>query len=89
MSKRTTGTILLFIAALLYATRYIAAAIFGSGMLGWSAENFQALLQYVGSDLTTWSIVALVLGVVYVLWAEVEVIWISRKGSHFQQPSKE
>ena len=74
MSRRTTGTILLGIAAILFVARYLAAAIFGTGMMGWSAENFRALLQYVGPDLTTWSIAALVLGVLYLLWAEAEAI---------------
>lgn len=79
MSKRITGTMLLFIAALLYATRYLAAAIFGSGMMGWSSENFKALLQYVGSDLVTGSIVALVFGIIYLLWAELEQAGVIKK----------
>jgi hypothetical protein len=78
MSRRTTGTLLLVIAALLYSVRYLAAAIFGSGMMGWSAENFQALLQYIGSDPLIWSATALAFGVVYLLWAEIEAIWISK-----------
>jgi hypothetical protein len=72
MSRRTTGTMLLFTSALLYAIRYLAAAIFGSGMMGWNTENFQALLYYVGSDLVIWSVVALVFGIIYLLWAELE-----------------
>jgi hypothetical protein len=76
MSRRTTGTVLLLISALLYSTRYLSAAIFGSGMMGWSAENFQALLQYIGPQLSNWSLVALIFGVGYILWAEVEVIRI-------------
>jgi hypothetical protein len=58
MSRRTTGTLLLLISALLYSTRYLSAGIFGSGMMGWSAENFQALLQYIGPQLSNWSLVA-------------------------------
>jgi hypothetical protein len=72
MSRRTTGTILLGIAATLFVARYLVAAIFGTGMMGWSAENFRALLQYVGPELTHWSLAALVIGVLYLLWAEVE-----------------
>jgi hypothetical protein len=73
MSRRTTGTMLLAVSALLYIARYVAAAIFGSGMMGWSSENFRALMQYVGPDLTHWSAAALVFGVLY-LWAEVDAI---------------
>ena len=72
MSRRTTGTLFLAISALLYTCRYLAASIFASGMMGWSRENFKALLQYVGSDLVTWSAIALVSGVLYLLWAELE-----------------
>jgi len=74
MTRRTTGTLLLVISAMLYSARFLAAAIFGSGMMGWSTENFQALLQYVGPDLTHWSLAALVFGVLYLIWAEVEAI---------------
>ena len=59
---------------MLYAARYLAAAIFGSGMQGWSAENFQALLQYIGIDLLILSEVALVFGIIYLLWAELKQI---------------
>ena len=79
MSRRITGTLLLFIAAILYATRYLTAAIFGSGMVGWSTENFQALLQYVGSDLVIWSLIALVFGIIYLLWAELEQAGVIKK----------
>lgn len=79
MKRRTTGTLLLVTAALLYSTRYIAAAIFGSGMMGWSPENFRALMYYVGPDLTNWSVAALVFGVLYLVWAEVEAIKHSKR----------
>lgn len=71
MTKRSTANTLLVIAALLFAARYLAAAIFGSGMVGWSAEIFNALLQYVGSGLHTAALVALVAGVAYLIWAEL------------------
>lgn len=71
MSRRIAGISLLGIAALLYATRYLAAAIFGSGVASWDADLFRAMLQYVGGGLTTWSTVALVAGLLYLLWAEI------------------
>jgi len=72
MSRRLTGVILCAIAAMLYAARYLTAAIYGSGQSHtWSADLFAALLRYVGSDLTIAAIVALVVGVAYLVWAEV------------------
>jgi len=39
MPRRIYGILLLIVSALLYATRYLTAAIFGSGMMGWSTER--------------------------------------------------
>lgn len=72
MSRRATGAVLLIVSAMLYATRYLAAAIMGSSLSGWSADLFSALLQYVGRGPGTWSLVALAAGAVYLLWAELE-----------------
>jgi hypothetical protein len=78
MSRRTTGTLLLFIAALLYSTRYLAAAVFGSSLTNWSAELFNAMLEYVGQGLVIWSVIALVTGLIYLAWAELETFLHSR-----------
>jgi hypothetical protein len=78
MSRRTTGTLLLFIAALLYSTRYLAAAVFGSSLTNWSAELFNAMLENVGQGLVIWSVIALVTGLIYLAWAELETFLHSR-----------
>lgn len=72
MSRRTTGTILLFISALLYATRYLSAAIFGSGVSSWSRELFQAMLINVGREPVVFSAISLIAGLAYLVWAELE-----------------
>lgn len=72
MSRRTTGTLLLVIAAFLYSVRYLSAAIFGSGVASWNSELFQEMLNYVGTAPQSWSIAALVLGLFYLVWAEYE-----------------
>lgn len=72
MSRRTSGTLLIVVAAFLYSTRYLSAAVFGSSLTNWSAELFAAMLQYVGRELIIWSVVALVAGLVYLIWAEVD-----------------
>ena len=54
------GSVLLFISALLYAARHIAAACCMAGR-----ERFDiSAYRYVGRDITTWTIAALVLGIV-------------------------
>ncbi|MGX1827350.1 hypothetical protein ACWIE6_03815 [Paenibacillus taichungensis] len=72
MSRRTTGTLLLVIAAFLYSVRYLSAAIFGSGVASWNSELFQEMLNYVGTAPQSWSIAALILGLFYLVWAEYE-----------------
>ncbi|MDQ7793816.1 MAG: hypothetical protein RDU89_05305 [bacterium] len=77
MSRRATGVAFCAIAALLYAARYLAAAIWGSGVSSWSRELFESLLQYVGAPLVTLSLLALAAGVAYLAWAEHEA-WTGR-----------
>jgi len=78
MSRRTTGASLIFVSAMLFATRYLSAAIFGSSITTWNRDLFHAMLDSVGRDLVKWSILAFVFGIVYLVWAEIEVV----KASH-------
>lgn len=71
MNRRATGVVFIAIAALLFATRYIAAAIFGSGVRSWEAGLFDAMLEYVGPELPALSGMSLLIGVVYLVLAEV------------------
>ena len=73
MSRRAAGIVLVGCAALLESARYLAAAIYGSNMLGWDANMFKALLQYVGNGLVVWSRAMLIVGIVYLVWAEMRV----------------
>ena len=82
MSRRSTGTLLLFISALLYATRYLSAAIFGAGISSWSQELFQAMLINVGREPAVFSAISLIAGVGYLLGAEVETIWTRNRLSN-------
>ena len=72
MSRRTVGAILIFTAAFLYGVRYLAAGFFGSNVTSWNQGLFNAMLDSVGPNLVRLSCVALVFGVVYLVWAEVE-----------------
>jgi hypothetical protein len=65
------GVSFLMITAFLYATRFISAVFWGSGVSTWNAELYQTMLGYVDQGLTTWSIVGLAIGLTYLLWAEI------------------
>ena len=65
MNNKGVGAIFCLIAAILTGVKYIAAAIFMSSTPSWSADTFQDALGYVGSLPTILSIVALVLGVLF------------------------
>ena len=58
------GSVLLFISALLYAARYIATACCLAGRERWDLDAYRSAYRYVGRALTTWAIIALVLGLV-------------------------
>jgi hypothetical protein len=71
MSRRTSGVIFIAIGSFLYTTRFFSAAIWGSGYASWSTELFSGLLGYVDQGLTTWSIIAVMIGVIYLFWGEI------------------
>ncbi|NGM84437.1 hypothetical protein G5B47_18665 [Paenibacillus sp. 7124] len=72
MSRRLTGTIFVFISAFLHAVRYISAAIFGSSTVSWNKEIFESLLASVGNKLEFGANLCMVIGIIYLIWAEVE-----------------
>jgi hypothetical protein len=70
MNRRGTGTVFCVIAAFLFAVRYVCAAIWGSGTASWDADLFNTMMGYVGSTVTVLSIIAALIGITYLLWAE-------------------
>ena len=70
MNRRSAGVGFCFIAAFLFATRYVAAAIFGISVASWNSDLFREMLKYVGNSLTILSIIALIVGIVYLVLAE-------------------
>lgn len=73
MTKRGAGVGFCAIAAFLFAVRYPVAAIFGqSTNPNKSEELFASYLAYIGSTPLILSGVALALGVVYLVWAEMD-----------------
>ena len=71
MNRRGTGAIFCLIAALLFSVRYVSAAIFGSGVVSWDAELFRFMLSYIGSGPIIASVISLIIGIFYLIWAEV------------------
>ncbi len=67
MNYKGVGAILCLIAAVLTAARYIAAALFMSGVSSWSAELFRSGLDYVGPQLKIAAVVSLVAGIVFLV----------------------
>lgn len=72
MNKRAAGVVFVCVAAFLYASRYIAAAIYMSGTVSWDAELFSNGLEYVGSPLLILSIISLIIGCIYLFFAETK-----------------
>lgn len=71
MGKRGVGAIFCLIAAILFSARYIVAAIFMSGASSWDDALFAAGLKYVGSPLLALSSISFIIGIGYLLWAEI------------------
>jgi hypothetical protein len=51
MNRRGAGVGSVFIAAVLFSTRYIAAAMYGANTTLWGAHFFDSMLEYVGNEL--------------------------------------
>ena len=71
MSRRGTGVLFCLMGTLFLCTRYLAAAIFGSGVASWDAGLFQAMLSYVGPVLMPVGALCWVAGIAYLIWGEV------------------
>lgn len=72
MNKRGTGAIFCLMGSLLFAAIYITAAIFMSNTSSWDSMLFAAGLEYQGDGLLIFSVISLVIGAVYLVWAEIE-----------------
>lgn len=72
MNKRGTGAIFCLIGSILFAARYITAAIFMSNVSSWDSMLFAEGLEYQGYGLLVFSVISLIIGAVYLVWAEIE-----------------
>ena len=71
-NKRGTGAIFCLTAGILFSARYIAAAVFMSGVTRRNAELFKVGLEYVGSPMLILSIISMVVGIAYLIAGELE-----------------
>ena len=65
MNNKGIGSIFCLIAAILTAARYMAAAMFMSNVSSWDAGLFASGLEYIGPELKIASIIALIVGIVF------------------------
>ena len=70
MSKRGAGVVFCLISAILFSARYLSAAIFMSNVNSWDSDLFQGALDCVGSPLLVFSVISLLVGIVYLLWED-------------------
>ncbi|MEH6940014.1 hypothetical protein V7056_19545 [Bacillus sp. JJ664] len=79
MRRRGLGISFITISALLISTKYLSAGIFGSSVVSWSEELFNAMLDSVGNTLSNLSILSLIIGILYLVWGEYEEFNIKNK----------
>ena len=72
MTRRGTGIEFIAISAFLISIKYISAAIFGSGVASWDGGLFNAMLSHVGYTLSNFSLLSLLVGILYIVWGEYE-----------------
>lgn len=74
MSRRTTGVAFCAIAAVLFGVRYLVAGLIIVAQHPGTMDSgmFAFALSYAGTPLLTMSILSLIAGIAYLVWAEVD-----------------
>ena len=65
MNNKGIGAIFCLISAILISAKYMSAAIFMSNVTSWDEELFTSGLEYVGPFLSIASLVALIIGILF------------------------
>lgn len=68
MNNKGVGVTFCLISAILISSKYISAAIFMSNVTSWDASLFKSELYYVGPFLSRASIVALIIGILFLVY---------------------
>ncbi|MFE0566442.1 hypothetical protein ACFW1D_28780 [Priestia megaterium] len=70
MNKRAAGCLFIFLAALFICAKFMSAAIYSSSEASWSSGTFKDQLHEIGPTLNILSIISLIIGIVYLYFAE-------------------
>jgi hypothetical protein len=81
MNKRGVGAVFIVVSAMLFCTKYISAAILGigNGNQILSKQIFIEKLSYVGGNINLLSMLALIVGIYYLVLADNEVFQVKMK----------
>ncbi|WP_426453890.1 hypothetical protein ACP26L_15805 [Paenibacillus sp. S-38] len=69
MNRRGAGIAFIFFAVVLTGIRYLSAALFANGF---GAQMFSTSLEYSSGHLKGYSIICLVIGVLFLIVAEID-----------------
>ena len=72
MNKRGTGVVFCLIAALLFIAKHITTALYMIGLSTASSALSRAAMNYKGTALLVFSVISLIVGIAYIVWAEYE-----------------
>lgn len=68
MNNKGIGAIFCLISAILISAKYMSAAIFMSNVTSWDEELFVSGLAYVGPFLSVTSLIALIIGILFLAY---------------------
>ena len=68
MNNKSVGVTFCLISAILISAKYISAAMFMSNVTSWDSSLFKSGLDYVGPFLSRASIVALIIGILFLVY---------------------
>ena len=71
MNKRGAGIVFILISAILYSTRLIAAALMSGEVMIGDAGVYRALKSYIGYEVVAFSVISLVIGLIYLYQADI------------------
>lgn len=74
MNNKGIGAIFCLISAILISAKYMSAAIFMSNVTSWDEELFASGLAYIGPFLSVASLIALIIGILFLGYGVYEDI---------------
>ena len=87
MTRQLVGAVFLAVAAILYAARHVGAMVYIANKTGNMEEAYRFALRVGGAKLLTLSVMALVVGLAYLLWGEYERWAVRRESAALPRPA--